>query len=146
MNYTELAKDSPIFSTATILFLFLFIYFFVQTFVSTYLRSKNTKRRGLHSVMMTFSFIMALVMFPLTIVSTFGSDDAVRNKVFHEKLLSDYGLKTESTVSDVVAASKEGRTVVMSDENGTIDIRPHFEDGTLTFTKMVKGEPINPRM
>lgn len=145
MNYTELAKDAPMISVATILFLFLFVYFFVLCFVSTYFRSKNTKRRGLHSVLMTFSFIMALVMFPLTIVSTFASNEEVRDKAFHEKLLSDYGLQTESNVSDVMAAAKEGRIVVMSDDTGELDVSPRLEGDILTFTKLAKGEPINPR-
>lgn len=65
---------------------------------------------------------------------------------FHSRLASEYGLLTESSAYDVRNAASEGRTIVMSDETGTIDVQPRLDGENLTFYKVDKGVPINPRM
>lgn len=92
--------------------------------------------------------IMAVVVIATMFAGLFtlgGAQVEAQDADFRARLSSDYGLLTESSAYGVRNAAREGRTVVMSDETNSFDVRPHLDGDRLTFYKVDRGELITPR-
>lgn len=145
MDYNSLNTDVPL-PALSIVFWGVAAGAFIALIVSLVLESK---RSHLSDIPAGFRPIMAVVAIATIFCGLFnlgGAQVKAQNADFHSRLASEYGLLTESTAYDVRNAASEGRTVVMTDETGAIDVRPRLDGDILTFYKVDKGAPINPRM
>lgn len=119
---------------------------FISIFLIRFLiRITNLKSPHAPGALLIASVSVMVIGFTAGASAAFINTVQIQNNFFQEKLESDYGLRTSADFYAVKKAALDRYTVEMSDENGTFDVRPYLDGEKLTFFKLAKGEPINPR-
>lgn len=144
MDLNSLNTDAPFSALTVILFSMALVSFFVLIF-SKKIAAKRSDVPDLKSMILTFGLISAVFTAAMGMVSVGSENYRVENNSFHERLASDYGLHTEDTLYSVKKDAVEGNILKMSNDAGDAYVRPHLDGEKLTFTKVTKEEPINPR-
>lgn len=144
MDISSLNRDAPISPLTIIFFVLAVVALFLMFFGRTIVLKKFKKQTPPGSI-----FVLSFGLLAVTSVLGFGSllnsNYEVLNNSFHEKLQSDYGLRTQSTEYAVERAAADQRSILMTEDGQPIYIQPYRDGDTLTFYKVDRGEPITPR-
>lgn len=145
MDYESLNTDTPVPVLAIVCWV-IAAWPLIIMFVIEKIRSKKPNAVSLPAGLPAIAGVSVVAMAVCGFFVLGAAQVEAQDSDFRSRLASDYGLLTESSAYDVRNAASEGRIVVMSDETGPIDVRPRLDGDKLTFYKVDKGVPINPRM
>lgn len=93
--------------------------------------------------------VMAVIVAMMGAVLGFTHEGGVQaradNATFHEKLKADYGVETDSDLSEVERSARYERIIVLTGASGSFEVRPHVDGTTLTFFRVDNGSQVAPR-